>query len=228
MLEICSQNETSAIKYFPNRKGELSMMQLAKRVLFVFGFLAFSTVSLADLWKIDGAHSTARFKIRHLMIANVSGELTGIKGTFNVDEKDITKLKAEATIDASTLNTNNADRDKHLKSADFFDVQKYPTISYKSKRVMKEADGKFKLVGDLTIHGVTKEVTLLADALTPAIKDPWGNIKRGFFATTQLNRSDFKITWNKTLETGGLLIGETADIAIELELVGEAPKSPRG
>ena len=193
---------------------------------FVLGVFFLSALGYGATWNIDPAHSVAHFKIKHMMITNVPGQFTGISGTFEVDDKDITKLKAEATLDVKTLNTNNEKRDGHLKSPDFFDAEKYPTITFKSKKVTKSG-ANFKLMGDLTMHGVTKEVTLNAAELTSPVKDPGGNMKRGFSATTQLNRKDFGITWNKALEAGGWLVGEKVDVTIELELAA-ASKTTAG
>lgn len=187
--------------------------------LFIAGAITASAPAFAaETWEIDASHSTARFKIKHMMISNVSGEITGMKGTFTTEGKDITKLTTDVTLDATTINTNNAKRDEHLKSADFFDIAKHPNITFKSKKVTKGKGKTFKIVGDLTMHGVTKEVTLEDAALTDALKDPWGNMRRGFTAKTKINRKDYGLTWNKALETGGVVVGETTDIELEVEL----------
>ena len=170
----------------------------------------------ASEWDIDGSHSVAAFSVRHLMISNVRGEFSGIKGSVNLDDKDISKSTIEATIDATTINTHEEKRDGHLKSPDFFDVAKYPTLSFKSKKVEKAGKDKYKVLGDLTIHGVTKPVTLNVEASAEQ-KDPWGNIKRGFEATTKINRKDFGLGWNKALETGGVVVGEEVTITIDIE-----------
>lgn len=179
----------------------------------------FSAGAYASTWEIDPAHAEAKFEIRHMGLSNVSGTITGIKGTFDIDDKDAKKVKIEATADATTINTNNADRDKHLKNADFFDTTKYPSITFKSKKITTEKGGKLKIVGDLTLHGQTKEVTMDAEAITPAVKDMWGNNRRGFTATTKITRKDFGLVWNKTLETGGVMLGETAKVDINAELI---------
>jgi polyisoprenoid-binding protein YceI len=173
----------------------------------------------AKTWDIDSSHSTTRFKIQHLTISKVSGEITGIKGKIDIDPKDVTKTKAEASIDASTVNTNDKKRDEHLKGSDFFDVKKFPAMTFKSKKIVKGDGGKFQLVGDLTLRGVTKEITLDSDGFSATVKDPWGNEKMAFSAKGAINRMDFGMTWNKALDKGGLVLGEKADIEVEFELL---------
>ena len=171
-------------------------------------------------WKIDPAHSNAQFSVRHLMISNVKGEFTGISGQlYFIPEKPET-LSAEAAIDVSTINTREPDRDKHLKSADFFDVAHFPAITFKSKRAINDPAG-LKLIGDLTIHGVTREVTLDVEGPTPPTKDPWGFIRVGAAATTKINRRDFGLTWNQALETGGVLVGDEVKITVDVELLAQ-------
>jgi polyisoprenoid-binding protein YceI len=178
----------------------------------------FSSAFAADTWEIDTAHAAARFKVRHMMVSWVNGEITGMKGTFTTDGKDIGKLKAEATFDVNTINTNNEKRDNHLKSADFFDAAKFPTITFKSTGIKKESGDKFEMKGELTLHGVTKPVTLTDAELTGTVKDPFGNTKRGFTAHTKLNRKDFGLSWNKALEAGGVMVGDDIDIEIDVEM----------
>lgn len=179
-----------------------------------------------EAWNIDSAHSAGQFKIKHMMVSNVTGTITGIEGKVWVDDKDATKTKFEATLDPSTIHTANAKRDAHLKDPDFFDVKKYPKMSFKSKKVTAAGD-KLTVTGDLTIHGVTKELTLTADPVTAPVKDAFGGLRRGFSATTQINRKDYGLTWNKVLEAGGVALGDTADVQIDLELTAEkkTPKS---
>jgi polyisoprenoid-binding protein YceI len=172
-------------------------------------------------WKIDPAHSNAQFSVRHLMIANVKGEFTRVSGQVLFDPSKPESLSAGATIDVSTINTREPDRDTHLKSPDFFDVGKYPTITFKSQRALASSDG-LKLTGDLTIHGVTREVTLEVDGPTPPVKDPWGNTRVGASATTKINRKDFGLRWNQALETGGVMVGDEVRITLDVELVEEA------
>jgi len=170
-------------------------------------------------WKIDPAHSSADFKVRHMMIANVKGAIKGIAGDLTEHTTDASLSPIEATLDVATLNTGEAQRDGHLKSADFLEVEKYPTITFKSTKVEKKDDAQYTVTGDLTIHGVTKPVTLKVEGPTQAHKDPWGNTRIGLEASTKINRKDFGLTWNATLETGGILVGEEVHITIELELI---------
>ena len=172
------------------------------------------------IWNIDPAHSNAQFSVRHLMITNVKGEFTKITGQVVYDPEKPESLSAEATIDVSTINTREPDRDSHLKSADFFDVAQYPTITFKSKHATKGPDG-LKLTGDLTIHGITREVTLDVEGPTPPLKDPWGFIRVGASATAKINRKDFGLTWNQALEAGGVLIGDEVKISVDVELVAQ-------
>ena len=174
-------------------------------------------------WEIDSAHSGAHFSVRHLMIATVRGEFRKVTGTLNMDEKDISKSSVEAVIDTTTIDTREERRDNHLKSADFFDVAKFPTITFKSKSVTRQAEGKFKVAGDLTLHGVTKPVILDVEGLTNQVKDQRGNIKTGALATTKINRSDFGLTWNRAVETGGVVVSDEVGIIIDLELVKKVP-----
>jgi len=174
-------------------------------------------------WEIDSAHSGAHFSVRHLMIATVRGEFRKVTGTLNMDEKDISKSSVEAVIDTTTIDTHEERRDNHLKSADFFDVAKFPTITFKSKSVTRQAEGKFKVAGDLTLHGVTKPVILDVEGLTNQVKDQRGNVKTGAAVTTKINRSDFGLTWNRAVETGGVAVSDEVGIIIDLELVKKAP-----
>ena len=178
-----------------------------------------TTLETATTWNIDPIHSVAEFKVRHMMISNVKGQFTGVKGQLTLDEADITKSKVEASIDATTINTNDADRDTHLKSADFFDAQTHPELKFVSTSVTKKSEDELKVAGDLTMHGVTKPVVFVVDGPTAPGKDPWGNTKIGLVATTKVNRKEFGLTWNSALETGGVLVGEDVTITLELQLV---------
>jgi polyisoprenoid-binding protein YceI len=169
-------------------------------------------------YKIDPAHSNAGFKIRHLMVANVRGEFPGLKGTIVFDPANPANSTVEADIDVKSLTTRDEQRDTHLKSADFFDVEKYPAMHFVSRKVVPNGGGELKVAGDLTIHGVTRQVTLDVEGPTPEVKDPWGNVKAGITATGKINRKDFGLTWNVALETGGVLVGEDVQIHIEAEL----------
>jgi polyisoprenoid-binding protein YceI len=167
----------------------------------------------ADGWEIDSMHSAAHFTVRHMMVSKVRGDFGKVTGSINLDDKDVTKSTVEASIDASTINTREPKRDAHLKSNEFFDVTRFPTITFKSKKVEAAGAGKLKVTGDLTIHGVTKSVVLDVDGPSPA-----ANNKRGATATTKLSRKDFGLTWNKMLEAGGVAVSDEVDVEIDLEL----------
>lgn len=169
-------------------------------------------------YEIDPAHSSASFSVKHMMVSTVRGQFNKLSGTFLYDERNPSKSKLEATIDASSIDTNEPKRDEHLKSPDFFDVAKYPTITFKSTKVEKGAKGHLKVTGDLTMHGVTKPVTLDVEGPTAPAKDPWGNVKVGATATTTVNRKDFGLNWNKALETGGVMVSDEVKITIDAEL----------
>ena len=175
-------------------------------------------MSQAVTYVIDPSHSTAGFKVRHLMVSNVRGEFSGVAGTVVFDAEDPANSKVEAAIDATTIQTREPQRDQHLKSADFFDVEKFPKITFTSKKVAPVGEGEWRVVGDLTIHGVTKEVVLDVEGPTPEVKDPWGNMKVGATATTKVNRKDFGLVWNVALEAGGVLVGDEVAIQLEIEL----------
>lgn len=170
------------------------------------------------VYDIDTSHSSATFKVRHMMVANVRGELGQIAGRVVLDEGDVTRSSVEATIDASTINTRDAKRDEHLRSADFLDVAGHPFITFKSTRVQTGKGGGLFVTGDLTIRGTTREVTLDLEALSPEMRDPWGNLKRGLAARARINRKDFGVSWNVALEAGGILVGDEISINLEIEL----------
>ena len=170
-------------------------------------------------WNIDPVHSVAEFKVKHMMITNVKGQFTGVSGALSLDENDLTLSHVEATIDAASINTREPQRDTHLKSADFFDVQRFPTLSFRSTHVSRNADGDLTVAGDLTLHGVTHKVTFEVEGPTPPAKDPWGNTRVGLSATTKINRKDFGLTWNAALETGGILVGDEVTITLDVEFI---------
>ena len=180
--------------------------------------LVLSAAAQTSTWNIDPNHSTAQFTVRHLAISNVSGAFTKVTGNVVLNEKDITQSQVNATIDASSVDTRVPNRDQDLRSSNFLDVEKYPTLEFKSKRVLKNGD-KLQLVGDLTLHGTTREVTLDVDGPTPELADPWGNLRRGFSATTTINRKDFGVVWNNTLKTGEAVVGDNVKIQIDVEIV---------
>jgi len=173
----------------------------------------------AATWEIDPAHASVEFRVRHLMVAWVKGAFVDVAGTVEIDEADLAKSKLNVTIATASINTNNAKRDEHLRSADFFDTASFPAMTFVSKQIVAEGDQVRQVIGDLTIRGTTREVTLSVDELTPAIKDPWGNTRRGATATAQINRKDFGLTWNKALEAGGVAVGDEVKIALDVELI---------
>ncbi len=175
-------------------------------------------MSQAITYTIDPTHSTAGFKVRHLMVSNVRGEFSGVTGTVVIDPGAPENSRVDATIDARTVHTRDEQRDTHLKSADFLDVEKFPTITFVSKKITG-SDGEWKVTGDLTIHGVAKEVTLDVEGPSPEVKDPWGNVKTGASATTKISRKDFGMVFNMALETGGVMVGDEVTITLELELL---------
>jgi polyisoprenoid-binding protein YceI len=182
-------------------------------------FFTFPVLNQAATWQIDPDHSSFQFKVRHLMVSNVKGDFTKVKGAVTMDDKDISNLNVELTIDAASVNTGHAQRDEHLRASDFFDVAKYPTITFVSKKVVKDGPDRLKVTGDLTIHGVTREVTVNVEGPTQEIKDPRGNFRRGAAGTSRINRKDFGLIWNRALETGGVVVGEDVDIFVEIELI---------
>jgi polyisoprenoid-binding protein YceI len=174
-------------------------------------------------WQIDPAHSAAHFSVRHLMISNVRGEFTKLTGSAQINPADPAKSTVEITIQAASLNTREPQRDEHLRSADFFDVANYPTLTFRSKRIEALGTENFKLAGDLTIRGVTKEVTFDVEGPTASVKDPWGNIRAGIAASAKINRKDFGVAFNALTETGGVVVGDEVKITIEAELIQQAP-----
>lgn len=175
-------------------------------------------------WQIDPAHTAAGFSVRHLMISSVRGQFKGITGAINWDDQDIAKSTVNVTIDAKTVDTSEPMRDKDLRSDKFFDVEKYPTITFKSTKVEQVSAGKLKVTGDLTIHGITKSVVLDVEGPSAQIKDPWGNTRVAINATTKVNRQDFGVKWNANIDGGGVVVGDDVNITIDLEMVKQAGK----
>jgi len=174
---------------------------------------------MKNTYTIDSAHSSAQFTVRHMMITNVRGAFGTVKGTVVYDPDHPGESAIETEIDASTINTLDAQRDAHLKSADFLDVERYPVITFKSKKVESVDSDELKVTGDLTIHGVTREVLLKVETPSAETKDPWGNTRIGVSGHTKIKRSDFGLTWNAALETGGLLVGDDLKIELEVSLI---------
>ena len=170
-------------------------------------------------WNIDPAHSVAEFKVKHMMISNVKGQFAKVTGVLALDESDLTNSRVEALIEAASIETRDAQRDAHLKSADFLDVEKFPTLSFKSTRISQVRDGELALAGDLTIRGVTRKVLFSVEGPTPPTKDPWGNTRVAVSAIAKINRKDFGLTWNTALETGGILVGDEVTITLDVEFV---------
>jgi polyisoprenoid-binding protein YceI len=173
-------------------------------------------------WNIDPTHSHAEFKVRHLMISNVKGSFLKIAGTLTLDESDPTQSHAEATIEVASVDTRDAQRDAHLKSADFFDVEKFPTMSFKSTKVTVTGAAEGTVEGDLTIRDVTQPVVFQVEGPTAQTKDPWGNLRIGASATTKISRKQFGLIWNAGLEAGGVMIGDEVTITLEVEFVKAA------
>jgi polyisoprenoid-binding protein YceI len=170
-------------------------------------------------WNLDPAHTAAEFKVKHMMIANVKGHFSKISGLLVRDASDPAKDRVEATIEAASLETRNEQRDGHLKSPDFFDVEKFPTLHFKSTGIKIAGEGELSVEGDLTIRGVTRKVRFAVEGPTPPAKDPWGNTRIGVSATTKINRKDFGLTWNTALETGGVLVGDDITITLDAQFV---------
>ncbi len=181
--------------------------------------LALPLSALASTWSLDPDHSAAQFKVKHLMISNVRGNFEKISATLHLDDRDITRSRVDVSIDVASINTGVNKRDDHLRSPDFFDVAKFPAMTFVSTRVEKAGPGKLTVTGNLTIKGVTRPVVLRVDGLTPEVRDPWGHIRRGASATTTINRRDFGITWNKSMDNGGVVVGEEVAIQLEVEFV---------
>ena len=175
------------------------------------------TEAVRATWAVDAAHTAVEFSVRHLMISSVKGRFSGVSGTAIAGD-DLKQAEVEVTIDAASIDTREAQRDAHLRSADFFDVEKYPVLTFKSRRITDVSVDSFRIVGDLTIRGVTQEVVLDVTAQGRQT-DPWGGERMGFEATTRIKRSDFGLTWNQALEAGGVVVGDDIKISIDAELV---------
>lgn len=188
--------------------------------------LVFGAVpSFAADYQLDPAHTAAQFNVRHMMVSTVRGQFDRIAGTAVLDDRDLTRSSVNVTIEASSVNTREPKRDEHLRSPDFFDVAKFPTITFASTKVEKGAAGKYLVTGNLTMRGVSRPITLTVDAPTAPVKSPWGTQARGIYATGTLNRKDFGLTWNKALEAGGVLVGDEVQLIIDAELIPKGPKT---
>ena len=172
-----------------------------------------------SVWTIDPAHTVAEFRVKHMMISNVKGRFSGIAGELVFDEAALTNSRVIATIDAASINTGEPQRDLHLKSTEFLDVENFPTLSFGSTRITKQGEGSLEVEGELTIHGVTRKVVFAVDGPTAPGKDPWGKMRIGVFASTKISRQDFGLVWNAALETGGILVGNEVTISLDVQFV---------
>lgn len=172
----------------------------------------------AATWSIDPEHSNVGFKVRHLMVSNVRGNFEKFSGSVNINDADPAKSSVTVTIDTNSINTNVAKRDDHLRSADFLDVAKFPEMTFVSKKVASSG-GQLQVTGDLTLHGITREVALAVEGPSAESKDPWGNIRRGASASATISRKDFGLVWNAALETGGVAVGDEVTILLEIEMI---------
>lgn len=188
-----------------------------KRALIASALLAFSAPAFAETWEIDSSHTTSAFEVTHMMLSTVRGQFDKTTGSLEIDDKDLTKSKLDITIDAASVNTRNADRDKHLRSAEFFDVEKHPNITFKSNKVEKNGKNKLKVSGDLTIRGVAKPVVLDVTYTGKQQASPWGTNVRAASAVGKINRKDWDITWNKTLDGGGVVVSNEVSLVIDAE-----------
>ena len=189
-----------------------------RRLVIVAVLLAVSTAARAQsVWEIDPAHTSVQFSVRQMMVSNVRGEFRKVSGTVRADDKDLTKSVIEATIDVNSIDTREPKRDEHLKSPDFLDAAQYPTMTFKSKSITKTGEGEYKVTGDLTLHGVTHEVTLDVTGPSPAVKDPRGGMRAGAQATTKIDRQDYGVAWSKLMEGGGAVVGNDVSITIDAE-----------
>jgi polyisoprenoid-binding protein YceI len=192
---------------------------ISRTLIVLVVVIAAPLAASADTWQIDPVHTTVGFSVRHMTISTVRGQFNKVAGTITANDNDPATAVIEATIDTASIDTHSPDRDSDLKSANFLDVAKYPTMTFKSKKIEAAGPGKYNVVGDLTLHGVTKEATLAVEATGAPIKDPWGNMRAGATATTTINRKDFGLTWNKMIEAGGAVVGDAVAVEIDVEAV---------
>lgn len=181
--------------------------------------LSLATPAIAATYEVDASHSQVGFSVTHMMVSTVRGSFGTVSGTIEYDPKNVAATKVSGKVTVASVDTNNADRDTHLKSAEFFGVDLFPEMTLKSKSVKNIGRTGFDLVTDLTIHGVTKEVVFHVNSLSADFTDPWGNVKAGTSATATINRQDFGVSWNKTLDQGGLVVGDEVALQLDLELL---------
>jgi polyisoprenoid-binding protein YceI len=183
----------------------------------------------ASSWVLDADHTTVGFSVRHMMVTEQKGAFDTFTGAIELDDKDLTKSTVNVTIDAASINTKSKKRDDHLRSPDFFDVAQFPKLTFTSTKVEKAKDGGYTVTGNLSLHGVTKPVTLTMAPLSDGLKDPWGNIHRGTTAVAKINREDFGLKWNAAIEKGGVVVGKDVTIELQIELLpapAAAPAAP--
>jgi len=211
---------------FNSRKRGENMGHYLSRIAAIAGLAAVLSLpagAATSEWKIDPQHSSAQFSVRHMAISTVRGAFSKVNGSILLDDADIIKSTVDVTIDVSTVDTREPDRDKDLRSDKFFDVAHFPTMTFKSKKVEQVAPGRLKVTGDLTIRGTTKEVVLDVEGPTPPVKDPWGKMRAAVTATSKINRQDFGVKWNATLDNGGVVVGDDVNITIDAEMIKQAP-----
>jgi len=194
-------------------------MKTLRRTMLAALVLA-SSSAFASTWEIDSSHTASQFAVKHMMVSTVRGQFGKTTGTINLDDKDFTKSAVNVTIDATTIDTREPKRDAHLRSPDFFDVEKFPTLTFKSTKIEKAGNG-FKVTGDLTMRGVTKPVVLDVSELSAPSKNPWGMTVRAVNATGKISRKEWGLTWNKALEAGGMLVSDEVQLIIDAELVAK-------
>jgi len=201
---------------------------IRKTLLLVFAAAIFASPAVAQTspWQIDASHSAAQFAVKHMMVSTVRGQFNKLSGTIAWDGKSFTTASVDITIDAASVDTREPKRDDHLRSADFFDVAKFPTATFKSTRIEPAGQGRLKMSGDLTLRGVTKPVVFDVTGPTAAIKDPGGNQRAGATATTTINRKDFGLVWNRALDSGGVVVGEEVTITVDVELISRGAAPP--
>ena len=180
------------------------------------------TTPAITTWNVDPTHSVVEFKVKHMMISHLKGHFTRVTGRLFLHETDLTQSSVEATIEIASIHTRDESRDAHLRGAEFFDAEQFPTMHLKSTHIALKTDGELVVTGCLTIKGVTRSVAFAVEGPTAATKDPWGSTRIGLAAATKINRKDFGLTWNTVLEAGGLMVGEDINIILELEFVKEA------
>ena len=196
-------------------------MSKLKKIFLVTLLVIIPHFALAATWKIDPAHTAVEFKVRHLMVSWVKGVFTNVVGTAEINDAELATSNIKVQIETSSVNTNNDKRDNHLRSPDFFDASKYPKMIFVSKEVLVANGTPIKIIGDLTIRDITREVELAVEDFSQTVIDPWGNTRRGVTAVTKINRKDYGLTWNKALEAGGVVVGDEVRISLEVEMIRE-------